>query len=432
MADTFEESLWHATAAAAPELPCWSGDTTADIAVVGAGYLGLSTALHLAETGHRVIVLEAAEIGYGASGRNTGFVVPSFPTGVGPPEVDAKIGSAHGSRLVALVANSGDLIFELIRKHQITCDAAQTGWLMPAPSAKGITFLNRRRAEWQQRGKTLQLLDRPATVRLTGAPDYHGALLDPTGGHLNPLSFARGLARAALAAGAEIRTGARVTKISRDGNRWALHLDGAQVRAGKVLLATNALDRNLAPPVARSLIPLVVHQIAVRVSDPESRATVLPENHCVSDTRRDIFAYRWAPDGRLVTGGAAALAPGAPARLRRSLADRLRRLLPSLGPVEVDFAWRGVIAVTRDRLPRVFELDDGLFAGLACNGRGLALSTALGGELAGFLAGDPHALSVPVTQPNPIRCHRLARHLPAVMLPWARLNDRLEARPQHG
>ena len=427
MAETFQDSLWHATAEPAPELPRWSGDISVDVAVVGAGYLGLSSALHLVEMGCRVVVLEAEEVGYGASGRNTGFVVPSFTTEVGPREVEAALGKAHGDRLCNLVGNAGDRVFELIDKYGISCDAKQAGWLQPAHSVKGVEFLDRRRRDWQPHGKTLDLLDRETTIRLTGAPDYHGALLDTSGGHVNPLSYARGLAGAALAAGATIRTQARVIGLRREGHRWALNLRGAQVLANKVLLATNALDAALAPSVARSLVPLVVHQIAVRVADPASRTAVLPEDHCVSDTRRDIFAYRWTADGRLVTGGAAALSAGAAGRLRRSLTNRLGRLLPSLGPVDVDFAWRGVIAVTRDRLPRVFEVDIGLFAALGCNGRGLALSTALGTELATFLAGDNNALSVPIGRPTPIRGHVIARHLPAILLPWARMRDRLAA-----
>ncbi len=429
MADTFQESLWHATAEPAPELPCWTEDVSADIAVVGAGYLGLASALNLAESGARVVVLEAEEVGHGASGRNTGFVVPSFVTGLGPREVKALLGPAHGERLCDLVGRSGDRVFELINKYDIRCDAKQSGWLQPAHSAERVGFLEQRRADWLQHGKTMQLLDRGTTVRLTGAPGYHGALLDKSGGHLNPLSYARGLARAAVGAGATIRTGARVTELHRDGQAWTLRMPAGQVRADKVLLATNALDADLAPRVARSMVPLVVHQIAAKVSDPASRQTILPENHCVSDTRRDIFAYRWTPDGRLVTGGAAAWAPGATGRLRRSLADRLRRLLPSLGPLTVDFAWSGIIGLTRDRLPRVFEVESGLFAALGCNGRGLALSTALGSELAAFLRGDERGLSVPVSRPAPMRGHLVARHLPSILLPWARLTDRLETGP---
>ena len=426
--ETFQESLWYATAEPAPDIPAWPGDATADVAIVGAGYLGLSSALHLAEQGKRVVVVEAEEPGHGASGRNTGFVVPSFVTPVGPSRVEAMLGGAYGRRLCGLVGGSGDRVFALIRKHAIACEAVQSGWLQPAHSAARLDFLAQRRDDWARQGKALELLDRGATVRLTGAPAYHGALLDPSGGHVNPLSYARGLARAALAAGATIVTGTPVTRLSRDGQSWTLQTPGGAVSAATVLLTTNALTGALMPRVARSVVPLVVYQIATQPLDPANRQTILPENHCLSDTRRHIFAYRWTVDGRLVTGGVAALAAGAMSRLRRSFRARLQRLLPIVGPVKVEFAWNGVIALTRDLLPRVFEVDRGLFAAVGCNGRGLALSTVLGSELATFLAsGDARALSVPVTRPAPIRAHIVARHLPSVLLPWARLRDRLEA-----
>ena len=428
-ADTFFDSLWHATAAPAPDLPPREGDDAADVAIVGAGYLGLSAALHLAERGTRVVVVEAREPGFGASGRNTGFVVPSFVTSVGPKEVEAALGGSRAERLCRLVGGAGDLVFGLIRKHGIVCDAARAGWIQPAHSRARLDLLERRRADWAGLGKRLALLDREETVRLTGSPAWHGALVDPSGGHVNPLGYARGLARAALAAGATLRSSAPVTKLDRSSGGWRLATPCGRIIAERVLLTTNALTGSLQPEVARSVVPLVVHQIATRTLDPEHRRRVLPENHCLSDTRRDIFAVRWTPDGRLVTGGVAPPAPGAPGRLHRSLLARLESLLPIAGPFEADFAWSGVIALTRDHLPRVFDVDRGLFAAIGCNGRGLALATALGRELADFLAtGDTAALSVPVVRPAPIRGHAVARHLPSVLLPWARLRDRLEAR----
>ena len=427
-ADTFHDSLWHATAEPAPPLSAGGGDDTADVAIVGAGYLGLSTALHLAEQGARVVVAEAHEPGFGASGRNTGFVVPSFVASLGPGEVEAALGGARAARLCRLVGGAGERVFELVRKYRIACDATQAGWLQPAHSRARVDFLARRQSDWARHGKRLTLLDHEETHRLTGAPSWHGALLDPSGGHVNPLGYARGLARAALAAGVTIRGGARVTKLDRGGRGWILTTPAGRIAADRAVLATNALTGDLVPKFARSVVPLVVHQIATRPLDPVNRRRLLPGNESLSDTRRDIFAVRWTPDGRLVTGGAAALAAGAPGRLRRSLVTRLKRLLPIVGPLGAEYAWSGVIALTRDGLPRVFEVDRGLFAAVGCNGRGLALSTALGGELAEFLAGaDPGALPVPIARPAPIRAHLAARHLPSVLLPWARLRDRVES-----
>ena len=427
--DSLQNALWSTTVGPAPEYTPWAERSEADVAIIGAGYLGLSTALHLAEMGVRVIVLEAKSPGHGASGRNSGFVVPNFVTPLGPSRVQNLLSDEFSERLCLLAGNSGNLVFDLIRERGIECDSQQSGWLQPAHSASRIGFLERRKAEWSKLGKSLDLLDRQETVRLTGVPTYHAALLDRTGGQLNPLGFAIGLAWAALAAGAAIHIDAPVSKMQRNGSKWDIHCGGGRVSAESVLLATNALDSVLAPRFARSMIPLVVYQVATSPLDEVNRKRILPENHCASDTRRDIFAYRWTRDGRIVTGGLGLRAIGSSRRVYQSFLKRLKSIVPISGPCEVEYQWSGVIAITRDFLPQVSEVENGIFAAVGCCGRGLALSTALGSELATFLCtGDRNALSVSVGPPSPIPGQAMLRRLPTLLLPWNRLRDRLESR----
>ena len=426
--DSLQGTLWKATAGPGPEYRPLEDHADTDVAIVGAGYLGLSTALHLADKGIRVVVIEAERPGFGASGRNSGFVVPSFVTSLGPSRVRDIAGSA-GDRMCLLVANSGNLVFDLIRERGIECDAEQTGWLQPAHGASRVSFLERRKADWASFGSSLDMLDRRETVRLTGVPSYHAALLDRTGGHLNPLGYAQGLARAATDAGAFIKINAPVLKVEREGRRWAIQFHGGRLAADSVLLATNALDTLLAPRFAKSVIPVVVHQIATVPLNEVNRETILPENHCASDTRRDIFAFRWTRDGRLVTGGMALGATGASRSVRNSFLTRLQSMVSISGPCNVEFGWSGVIAVTRNLLPQVCELESGLIAAVGCCGRGLALSTAIGRELAAFLCtGDRSELSVPVAPPAPIPGKAFAQHLPRLLLPWYRMRDWIESR----
>ena len=424
---SFQDTLWVSSAEPGPRYPAPTESAEADVAIVGAGFLGLSTALHLAKRGVRVILLEADEPGFGASGRSSGFVVPSFVTPHGPDSVRKLLGHECAARLCGLVGNSGNTVFDLIREYGIRCEGEQTGWLQPVHSSARIAFLERRQSEWSAQGKSLELLDRRETRRMTGMNAYHAALLDRSGGQLNSLGFARGLARAALDVGATIWTGARVLDVRRTAARWQLRCSGSLVSADSVILATNALDSALAPRSARSLLPIVFHQIATGPLDAANRERILPENQCLTDTRRDQFAVRWTVDGRLITGGLPLPGESAP-RVQASLRERLLSMVPVSGPCEIDYSWSGVIAISRHLLPQVTQIDSGLLAAVGCCGRGIALSTALGRDLATFLCtGDPDTLSVPVGSPAPLPGRALLRHLPALLLPWLRLRDRMES-----
>ncbi|MCY4463844.1 MAG: FAD-dependent oxidoreductase [Albidovulum sp.] len=422
-----EDVFWFTRTAKAPSPCSVESGAAAEVAVIGAGYLGLSTALHLSEAGVKTVVMEANAPGHGASGRNSGFVVPAFVSALGPGRVRQLLGDDRAEQLCRLAANSGNAVFNLIREKRIECDAEQSGWLQPAHGSASADLLKRRREEWADIGKNVDLLDSDETAALTGAAGYRGALLDRSGGQLNPLGFARGLAKAAKDGGAGILTESPVTGIDRLGGRWRIRWPRGHLYADRVLVATNAMDGALVPRFSRSILPLVVWQIATSPLDSENRATILPRRQCSSDTRRDIFAYRWTPDGRLLTGGLGAAGFASPEAIYRKLLRRLRSILPITGPCKVEFGWNGAISITPDLLPRLYAIDKGLYAAVGCCGRGLALSTALGENLAAFLrSGDEGELCVPLSLPAPIPGRSLARHLPALLLPWSRLRDSVE------
>lgn len=422
-------SIWSVTAPPGPEAPPLDGDARCDVAVVGGGYLGLSTALHLARAGASVRLLEAAVPGFGASGRNSGFVVPSFTTGHGPESAKRLLGAEHGNRLAKLIGGGGDFVFDLIRRHGIACDAEQGGWLQPAHFAGRFGFLERRRDEWAALDKPLEILDRDATQRLTGSPHYDCALLDRSGGQLNPLGYARGLARAAQNSGALIHSGSPALRIDRAGNSWRIATPTGLLAADRVVLATNALTGNLAPAFARSLLPVHVYQIATEPLGDSDRRSILPERHCLTDTRRHSMAIRLTADNRLVSGGLAVFnTSGAADRVAPYFLDRLQRFFPGRGPFKPAFAWQGQIAATRDFLPRIMELGPGLYGAVGCSGRGIAMSTVLGERLAAFLGHDDvNLLPVPLTRPQPIPFHGLVRHGPSFWLPISKLRDRRES-----
>ncbi len=429
-ADRPESALWWQTSRENTRFPPAHGAINADVAVIGGGILGLCAALRLAQGGAAVVVLEAASVGHGASGRNGGLVVPCLPR-VGPDDAIRTLGAA-GERLVALVLAAPGEVFGLVRTHGIDCDAVQAGWLNPAHAAALVPALERRLTAWRRYSSPATLLDASETRRRIGSDRFHGAIADPTGGHLNPLAYTNGLARAAATAGARVHEQSRVVSVQRAGSAWRLQLAAATVTAGQVLQATNAEVPDIAPEhaVQRSTVPLIVYELATGIQPDAVRATLLPGDEAMSDTRNNLFACSWDGTGRLVTGGMAPLTQiGAPNWLPRLLARRFAQIFPQVAPPAFTHAafthiWRGRAALTGDFLPRIFELAPGWLAPISCNGRGIALSTAIGRCLAEFmLTGDPSRLPAPISRPKPLPAPALAGKVPQLLLPLGMLAD---------
>jgi len=412
------QSLWSATAAPAPDLAPLRGLIEVEVAIIGAGYSGLSTALALAERGVAVAVLEAQAPGAGASGLNGGQVIPGFKHFLA--DSTAVYGEARGRALHALGARAADITFDLIARHGIACDARRDGWVQvadaPAPLAEGL-----RRAEaWQGFGAPVRILGRDELAALTGCDAYLGGWLHAGGGSVQPLSYARGLARAAMAAGAAIHAPSRATRIARDGAQWRIDTAEGALRARRVLIATNALAGDLWPGLARTMLPVWSFQVA---SAPGAVPATMP---VISDTRRVLRYFRADRDGRLVVGGKGTLRGPTSEESFALQRHMLGRLYPALAEVPLDFGWGGQVAITLDRLPRLFALDEGVFATIGCNGKGIAWCTAQGPELAGLLMGEQPLALPPVEPLRPIPLHGLKALYGAAGSLWYRFRDRLD------
>jgi glycine/D-amino acid oxidase-like deaminating enzyme len=424
--ETHGASLWHAVSRNRRERPALQGELDVDLAIVGGGFSGLSTALHAAEKGISVAVLEAEIIAWGATGRNAGFVVPNFAK-MDPDSIVAHLGPERGERLIDFAASSADLVFGLIKRHGIDCDAMQNGWIQPAHSPAAFEKVKSRAAQWARCGRPAITLDRQDVEALTGARGYVGGWMDRSGGVLNPVAYANGLADAAEKAGASILERTPVTSVDRMADGWSLKTPSGSVRAGKVLIATNAYGGSLDPLLQRSYFPLKIFQIATEPLPREARARLLPGGQGVGDTRRNLFTFRFDADNRLISGGMHILSAGADTRLPHTIWRRLARHLdlPDLPPLAC--AWSGMAAVEPDFLPHLLDLGPGLIAGRACNGRGIAMTTAMGKVLADWAAGTgARDLPLPFAPPAPIPFHGLLRHAPNMLLGWSMLRDRLD------
>lgn len=375
-------------------------------------------------------MLEAAEIGWGASGRNNGLVIPNL-TRADPDRLVQSFGREHGESLGRLLAGSADTVFELVRNHGIDCEAAQTGWIQPAHRPSRLALARARHDQWRGLGARVEMLDRQQVATLTGSDLWHGGWIAHSGGHLNPLAFSRGLARAAIGAGARLFTRTAVHTLRREGSHWlAETATGGRVRARKVILATQAYSGFHAlpwPGLARAMLPVRSYQMATEPIPQAQRKGILPGNHAVSDTHNDLHFAHFDRAGRLITGGALVIAAGYDRRLRERIGRRLQRMFPALRdqpPPRFEAVWHGYLSVTPDRMPRFYRLDDGLLTWVGCNGRAVAFATALGPRLVDAAMDTVHGgEGLPFESMRTVPAHTLVRRASPLMLNWYRWLD---------
>lgn len=418
-------SLWAATAAPAPDTTPLQSDVKADVVIIGAGYCGLSTALHLAERGVRVVVLEAREIGFGGSGRNGGQVIPGMK--FDPSELLAMFGPEKGQRLVDFAASTVDTVFNLIDKHQMDVPLVRRGWVQGAHTPAALKMAERRVRDWNAQGVGTKLLDRAETARLLGTDKYLGGWMDPRGGGVQPLSYVRGLARAAIAAGVVIHTNSPATQLQQDKGQWkVVTAGGSTVSAERVVLCTNGYTDGLWPQLAKSIINANSFQVATEPLPEAVRKSILPEGHVSSDARNLLLYYRIDHTGRLLMGGRGTFREpdaGQPADWSH-LESVIGKLFPQAAGIPIAYRWCGHVAITRDYLPHLHEPAPGLLIDIGCQGRGVGLQTRMGQALAEYITtGDQQGLPVTPSSIKPFPLYGLRRLYVSAVIGWYRMTD---------
>ena len=402
MSETQPMSLWDASAQEADYQKEFDGDVSVDVAIVGGGFTGLSTALHCAQKGLKAHVLEAQHIGFGGSGRNVGLVNAGI--WLPPQKVRQQLGEATGSKFVQTLGEAPEYVFSLIEQNQIQCEVTKTGTIHAAHSPSGFKDLEGRTKEWHRLGQPVELLDRNQASELIGSDAFYGGLVDKRAGTINPMGYCRGLARVALSQGASISTGVTAKALKKSSGKWTIQTDRGTVTANSVILGTNAYTDDLFPDLKRTFTMIHYFQLATKPLGADA-AHILPDRQGLWDTGQIMFSIRRDAFDRLIIGSMGTIVGAKHKGLSQRWARKqIARLFPSLGPVEFEEAWHGQIAMTPDHLPRIYELDDGLYTPIGYNGRGITTGTIFGRAMADLLTGsDVQNLPLPITKLSTVK-----------------------------
>lgn len=418
------KSLWETTSAPLPVLSQLTDYQKADIIVIGAGVAGLSTALHLAKSGVEVAVVEAGQPGSGAAGQSGGLIAPSFIRH-SPNEIVKSFGSERGLRLINLIGKSARTCFDVVRENKIECAAQESGFWGPAHTDALAQQFQTQAEEWQAFDFKVRYVGQEEVSENLSVPRYCGALHFEEGGALNPLAYVRGLAQAALDKGVKIFSDTEVTGIERVGTAWQVITAKGAIGAEKIVLAANGGNAGLHPSMRRTVLPLRVFEFATEPLSAELREEIIPSGGAFTDKQPYMFTARFDDEGRLVSAFPFFWLKWKTQDLYREAQERLVRHFPALKAPKVEFLWEGTAWLNPSLLPKIYEVDENIYAVQACNGRGLAVNTAIGQEMASALKdGVMENLSLEVSRPSAIRGHMFAKYAPPLLMTMAFLKSR--------
>jgi len=385
------------------------GTGSAEVAIIGGGYTGLSAALHLAKAGRECVLLEAEDIGYGGAGRNVGLVNAGL--WLMPAELLKLAGPEYGEKLLDVLGDSPDLVFQLIQDYQIECEALRNGTLHCADSKSGLKALQQREAQWQQRGAPVKLLDPEETATRTGSQCFYGALLDERAGTIQPLSYAYGLANAALKAGAQLFNSSPVTGYEKTGTGYKLTTPQGTVTAKSVIVAIHAYPGFAFKSFKKSMFWMNFFQFATPPLSGEADKTVLPEHQGSWDTNLILSSYRRDAAGRLIVGSVGTINDFAYGLHEAWVKRTIRKTYPQVGAVPLEHGWHGTFAMNCDHIPRFHLLDDNMVMVTSYNGRGIGPGTVFGKLMADYImGGSADNIPLPISKAQTIRT-RLLREL---------------------
>lgn len=381
----YPRSYYAASANPVPDRPELLGEAEADVCVIGAGYTGLSTALFLLEYGFKVVVLEAAKVGFGASGRNGGQIVNSYSRDI--DVIERTVGPKQAQLLGQMAFEGGRIIRERIATYGIQCDL-KDGGVFAALNGNQMRHLEGQKRLWERHGhRQLELLDATRIREVVNTGRYLGGMLDKSGGHIHPLNLALGEAAAVECLGGVIHEQTPAVRIDRGANPL-VHTPRGRVRAKFVVVAGNAYLGNLLPELSAKSMPCGTQVITTEPLPEPLARELLPQDYCVEDCNYLLDYYRLSGDRRLIYGGGVVYGARDPADIESIIRPKMLQTFPQLKDVKIDFAWTGNFLLTLSRLPQVGRLGDNLYYSQGCSGHGVTYTHLAGKVLAEALRGQ--------------------------------------------
>ncbi len=421
----YPASYYAATAEALEPFEQAKGAVRADVCIVGAGFTGLSAALHLAEAGYDVVLLDAHRVGFGASGRNGGQV----GTGqrIHQDELEEMVGAECARALWDLSLDSVRLVKDLIQAHAIDCGFAD-GIIHADHRARFVpeSHAYARKLQDHYGYDLIRPLDREELRSLVGSPAYHGGTLDRGGGHIHPLRYAFGLARAASALGVRIFERSRVTGLAKI-SPAKVSTDQAEITADQVLLACNGYLGHLDGQIADRVMPINNFIIATEPLDEATARNLIRDNHAVADSKFVINYFRLSEDRRLLFGGGESYGYRFPRDIKALVRKPMLEIYPNLKDTRIDYAWGGTLGITMNRMPHFARLEGNILSAAGYSGHGVAMAT-LGGKLAAeSIAGQAEQFDLLANVPTPRFPGGTTLRWPLLVLAmvWYSLRDRL-------
>jgi gamma-glutamylputrescine oxidase len=422
---TYPASYYAASATPLAPFPAASGSLSCDVCVIGGGYTGLSAALHLAEKGYDVVLLEAQRVGFGASGRNGGQVATGQR--VEMDSLEKMVGMGAAKALWDISVESVELVKDLITQHKMDV-TFHDGVIEAAHRARFVPEYHDY-AEHLERvyGYTkITAFDRDAMRDHVGSDAYHGGTLDMGSGHIHPLRFAFGLARAAEAAGVRIFEESKVTKVIH-GKTVTIETDTATVAASHVVMGCNGYLGSLDGVVAKKVMPINNFIAATEPLDDDIAKGLIRNNHAVADSKFVINYFRLSDDNRMLFGGGESYGYRFPSDIAATVRKPMTEIFPQLANVKIDYAWGGTLGITFNRMPHFARLAGNVLTASGYSGHGVAMAT-LGGKIAAqAIAGQAETFDLMASVPTKAfpGGSKLRTPLLAAAMIWYSLRDRL-------